>query len=585
MSLFQVNKPKSAAKVMVAPGNELKTIVLSTMEHVAKMVGTTLGPGGRQVLIERPEIGLKPIMTKDGVTVIKHLGYDSATQQLVLEAVRDAAMRTASEAGDGTTTATILAESITQKTSRLVDLNPKLSPQKIVRELEKLMPFISEKIDSYKINIDGENAEETLHKVASLSANGDSDLADSIIEAFNTVGDEGNITIIEATGPSKYEIEKVSGYTLEKGYEESCRNFSNGFINDKSGTMITLEKPIVILFDGVVNDISQILESMNRIGQYFTENSHLTTGIVIIAHGFSDSVVGDLHLNWNKGSFKVLPLITTQTAVSNSRTEQLYDLQAYTSSPVFNPIDRPLVDMNIDFLVKKNRVKNIEVGRFRSSIIVEENESLIETRVEELKLRRQRPESQYEAHELDVRIGKLTSGIARLNIYGLSQGETREKRDRAEDAWMAIRGTVKYGAVPGGGYVLSRLSCDLLELKTKTSSESKKVALEILSDALIEPVKVLYKNYGFNDQETDQMIGELLQRDYETFDLSDYKWKPKEEVLDSAPAVLEAIRNSMSIASLLGTMGGLIAFKRDKDSDKEEEGFVRRFERGAGLRE
>lgn len=585
MSLFQVNKPKSAAKVMVAPGKELKSIVLSTMEHVAKMVGATLGPGGRQVLIERPEIGLKPIMTKDGVTVIKNLGYESATQQLVLEAVRDAAMRTASEAGDGTTTATILAESITKKTSKLVEANPKLSPQKIVRELQSLIPFVSERIDSYKIDINGDNSEEVLHKVATLSANGDKELADSIIESFNTVGDEGNITIIEVTGPSKYEVEKISGYTLEKGYEESCRNFANGFINDKSGTMVVLEKPLIILFDGVVNDISQILESMNRIGQYFAENTHLTTGIVIVAHGFSDSVVGDLHLNWNKGTFKVLPMVTTQTAVSNSRTEQLYDLQAYTGSPVFNPIDRPLIDMNIDFLVKKNRVKNIEVGRFRTSIMVDENELLIETRVEELKLRRQKPESQYEAHELDVRIGKLTSGIARLNIYGLSQGETREKRDRAEDAWMAIRGAVKYGAVPGGGYVLLRLASDLIDLGRKEENESRKVAIDILSDALSEPVKILYKNYGFNDQETEYMMGEILQRDEETFDLSEYKWKEKNEVLDSAPAVLEAIRNSMSIASLLGTMGGLIAFKRDTQSDKEEEGFVRRFERGAGLRE
>jgi len=585
MSLFQASKPKSAPKVMVAPGKELKGIVLETMEHIAKMVGATLGPGGRQVLIERAEIGLKPIMTKDGVTVIKNLGYDSATQQLVLEAVRDAAMRTASEAGDGTTTATILAESITKRTSKLVEQNPKLSPQKIVRELQNLIPFISKVIDSYKINVDGENSEIVLHKVATLSANGDKELADAIIESFNTVGDEGNITIIEATGPSRYEIEKISGYTLDKGYEESCRNFSNGFINDKSGTMIVLEKPMVVLFDGTINDISQILEPMNRIGQYFAENPHLTTGIVIISHGFSDSVVGDLHLNWNKGTFKVLPVVTTQTATLNSRTEQLYDLQAYTGSPVFNPIDRPLIDMNIDFLIKKNRVKNIEVGRFRSSIMVNEEESLIEARVEELKLRREKPESQYEAHELDVRIGKLTSGIARLNIYGLSQGETREKRDRAEDAWMAIRGAVKYGAVPGGGYTLVRIAADLLELGRKEKNECRKIAISILSDALVEPVKILYKNYGFNEQETDSMVGQLLQKDEQTFDLSEYEWRNKIDVLDSAPAILEAIRNSMSIASLLGTMGGLIAFKRDNDADKEEEKFVRRFERGAGLRE
>ena len=119
----------------------------------------------------------------------------------------------------------------------------------------------------------------------------------------------------------------------------------------------------------------------------------------------------------------------------------------------------------------------------------------------------------------------------------------------------------------------------------KEKNECRKIAISILSDALVEPVKILYKNYGFNEQETDTMIGQLLQKDEQTFDLSEYEWRNKVEVLDSAPAVLEAIRNSMSIASLLGTMGGLIAFKRDDDADKEEEKFVRRFERGAGLRE
>src|SRR5271157_4238132 len=207
MSLFQVSKPKSAAKIMVPPGKGLEDEVLETLAHMASEVGVTLGPGGKQVLIERPEMNMKPIITKDGVTVAKSLGYDSAIKQLILESARDAALRTASEAGDGTTTATILSSSIATSTAAVVRANSKLSPQKIVRELQALVPGIVEKIEQYKIKLDNKNYDSVLLRVATLSANGDVDLAKAVIEGFNMVGEEGNMTIVESNGESKYKVE------------------------------------------------------------------------------------------------------------------------------------------------------------------------------------------------------------------------------------------------------------------------------------------------------------------------------------------------------------------------------------------
>lgn len=585
MSLFQVNKPKSASKIMLESGKDLNEEVLSTLAHIAKMVGATLGPGGNPVVIERPEIGMKPIITKDGVTVIKHLGYESATRQLILEAVRDAASRTASEAGDGTTTATILAESICRGTEQAVSLSKRISPQKIVREMQALVPVILNKLNEYKVE-PGQSAEQIvqfLSTVASVSANGDKDLANAVIAAFDIVGDEGNITIIEASGPSKYEVERISGYTVDTGYDESCKNFASGFLNDRTGTLVQLERPVVILFDGVLNDIYQIVEALNRIGAYFLEQKAEHKSVVLVAHGFSDSVLGDLHLNWNRGDFKVLPLITKPNALANSQTELLYDLQAYAGTPVFNPIDRPLANMNIDFMYKNNKVRQVEMSKFRTSIMVEEDMNFIGARVNELKLRLEKPDSQYAANDLQVRIGKLTSGIARLNIYGPSQGETREKRDRAEDAWMAVRGATKYGALPGGGFSLVRLSAALHATSSATKSPSQAAAAWILAEALVQPVRILYKNYGYSENEIEEQLGLLLASD-KPYDLSEQAWVEKPYLLDSFPAVAEAIRNSVSIASMLGTLGGLIAFKRDYDADKEEEKFVRRFEQGAGLR-
>lgn len=581
MGLFQAGKPKSAAKVMIDRSQRLGDVVLETMGHIARMVGTTLGPGGRQVLLERAEIGMKPIMTKDGVTVMKHLGYDSAVQQLILESVRDAATRTASEAGDGTTTATILADSICSYTAAAVRANPRVSPQKVVRAMQGLIPDVERILRSYTMQIDGSTGVERLLNVAILSANGDKELAQKIMEAFDVVGDEGNMTIIEMSGPTECKVERISGYTIERGYEESCKAFANGFINDKTGTMVGLERPLVVLYDGIITDASQIIESMNRIGDKFREHPHLKTGIALVAHGFSDSVLGDLHLNWNapQSVVKVLPLLTPENAISNSRTEFLYDLQAYTGNPVFNPVDRPLVDMNIDALLSNNSTKYLEINRYRSSLMVKESEGVL-VRVEELRSRRENPESEYDLNDLNVRIGKLTSGIARLTIVGPSQGETRERRDRAEDAWMSVRGAVKHGAIAGGGFGLIHLATDLLNLKHESNAfDVHNIAIDVLFDALIEPVKVLYSNYGYNAEEMGSMFHQLLNSKDKTFDIAEQKWVPTDALLDSLPAVLEAVRNSISIASLLGTMGGIIAFKRDGDSDKEEERFTRRFER------
>jgi chaperonin GroEL len=583
VSLFQVNKPKSAAKIMLPTGSDLSSLVKGTLEHIANMVGVTLGPSGRQVIIERPEIGMRPFMTKDGVTVIKNMGYDSAARQLILESVRDAAMRTASEAGDGTTTATILAWSICRDTDDAVKRHAKLSPQRIVREMQALVPKMIQKLETYRVDNKVADTHQLLLRVASVSANDDQELARSVMEALDTVGDDGNITIIELPGQSKYEVERIAGYTVDSGYEESCVNFANGFLNDKTGTMVILNRPLVILFDGVINDIGQILEPMTRIGQYFMDHQAGDQNVVLVAHGFSNSVVGDLHLNWNKGNFKVYPMVTSKNAISNSATELLYDLQAYAGTPVFNPIDRPLVDMNIDFMYKNNRVRRIEAAKFRTSVIVDEDQKLVSLRVGELKERLKKPDSTYDQRDLEVRIGKLTSGIARLNIYGPSQAETREKRDRAEDAWMAIRGTIKYGALPGGGHSLVRLAADMDSVSRHSSSEAQSVAADILSKALLEPVRVLYRNYGHTEQETVLQIGKLLQSD-QTFNIATQSWVPTVELLDSFPAVSEAIRNSVSIASLMGTVGGLIAFQRDPASDKSEEQFVRRFERGANIR-
>ena len=580
--MFQVQKPKSASKIMISNQKLLHPAVVGTLGEIAQLVGATLGPGGKQVLIERPEIGLKPIMTKDGVTVIKHMGYEDSIKQLILESVRDASVRTASEAGDGTTTATILSHAIAKYMSEALysNSNHNISPQQIVREITALVPTIEEFVATQRIEADSEGV---LLKVAELSANGDTELAKVIINALNTVGDEGNITIVETSGPTGYKIEKLHGYTVEQGHEMSCRNLAQGFFNDKSGTKIIMDMPFIILYDGMLHDITQVFEALNQLNTIIHQKGIPILHVALVAHGFSDSVIGDFHVNWNheQTKIKVLPVLTQDSLTKSSKTQQLYDLQAYCGTPVFNPIDKPLVDANFETLLEKNRATFLECDRFKTIITAKEDLFAINIRVDELKERLKNPESEYEVHEIKTRIGKLNAGIARLNISAPSQGETREKRDRAEDAWMAIKGAITHGAVPGGGYILSKLSVLFNEMVAETPA--KKIAQNILSVALPEPVNRLYENYGYSVSETEAIIERLIKDDV-VFDILTQTYKPKHELLDSAPAILEAIKNSISIASLLGSLGGVIAFKRDHASDKDEEKLVRNFESSGGLR-
>lgn len=584
MGLFHTQKPKSAAKVMIPRSERLQNTVEETLAVISSMVGITLGPGGRQILIERPEMNMKPLITKDGVTVIKNLGFHDSVKQLLLESVRDAALRTASEAGDGTTTATILSNAIAREIALVAKNNPKVSPQMIVRQMHSLLPQVEKKLRGLSTQVAGKNYEEVLAKVADLSANGDSDLAAAVMEGFNLVGEEGNLTIIEEQGESRYKVTKIEGYPIEIGYEDTCKGLSPLFINDPSGTMVVAKNPIFVLFDGVITDTAQILESFNRLSDYLRLVKRHDREIVLVAHGFADSVVGDLQINWShpESELRIMPLKVPPSITSNGGTAFLFDLQSYVGCPVFNPITKPLADLDPAKLVGMSRATKLECGRFRSTVEATADEFLLEARIAELKLQKAKPESDYELRELNVRIGKLTSGIAKLTVYGPTAGETREKRDRADDAWCAIRGAVKNGVLPGGGYALVQASASLVASAERDLVLTRKLAATAMGIALLEPVRCLYRNYGFKKEEDiSEQISKLLTAG-KTYNILTEQWVELSELPDSFPAVMEAIRNSLSIASLLGTLGGVVAFLRDSDADQNEQKLERSFMKAIG---
>jgi chaperonin GroEL len=578
-------KVKSVAKKITPEGPELDKIVLHTMGRISKVVGATLGPGGRPVIIERQELNLPPIITKDGVTVFKSLGFQDPTEQVILEAARDAAVKTANEAGDGTTTATILAEAIVRYMNAHIKANPKSSPQAIVRLIEScFQKEIRPLLQSLAIrpNPNTDYGKKCLHSVARVSANGDSDLADAVMKCFELVGDEGNVTIIESSGPSGYHVEQIEGLPLSIGYEESAAKYFSGFINDQSQQRVFLENPIFILYHGTISDSQTFFDIMTKIFNAWQSDKGYPHNVVVVASGFSETVLAEMMVNFNMPEMlNTVPLVIPKSPILNGDRHFLEDIAAFTGSKIFNQIDNPLYKATLEDVGRP--MTSLEIYRYRSQIIGEPDEVLVGERIDDMKILLSQAQSQLETSILQERIGKLSGGIAKLRVMGSSNGELREKRDRAEDAVCAVRGTIKHGCLPGGGWALLKIYKYLGNKYIGTP------IVAILMNSVLEPVFRLLRNSGVLEDEIQPIIRKILDNindtniiyDAETGNMVD-ALNPDKMIVDSVPAVLDALKNSLSIATLLGTTGGVVVFGRDEELERREAEETNNFLRQAG---
>jgi len=577
---------------MTRKGPELQRLVLETLKTCSDLVGATLGPGGQNVVIEHQEVDLPPVITKDGVTVFRALGFDNASAHVLMEAARDAAIRTASEAGDGTTTATILAEAIVRHTIAYTNKNPHVSPQRVVRVLQDayakaILPVMEDV--KVKPDLVSEEGRAMCRSVAKISANGDGPLADAVMKCFDIIGSEGNVTIVEANGPSHYEVQKIEGYPVTIGYEDSCRMFYPKFINDPATQTCVLERPSFLLYHGTINDFNTIYPVLSLIAQHVSDGKSvgehkLTHNVVIVATGFSETVLAQLAAGFvMQGTLNVYPLLAPVSPIKTGQLDFLQDLAAITGGTIMDQINFPFQNFQIEALGVG--VTQFEASRFRTNIIGFRDELLILERVDRIAKREQDPtNSELEKRMLRERIAKMTSGIAKLIVYGSSNGEVKERRDRAEDAVCAVRGALANGALYGGGYFLKLMSDEFASWGTEGSAKfSAKygwspsfdemwIIEKVLAPALLEPIKRLFTNAGYSDEEmlkhteklSSGIVFDLLeQKNVKAFENGSY-------LLDSLPAVRDAIKNSISIASLLGTCGGTVVFRRDHGLETSE---------------
>lgn len=587
---MQYAKNKSASKEIYSKGQKLDQLILETMDTCAEVVGSTLGPGGMSVVIERQEENLPPLITKDGVTVFKNLGFDGASKQVIMETARSAAERTAIEAGDGTTTATVLAAALVRNTMEFCKANPKISPQRVVRQLEKTF---RERIEptirgsATKAGLGDEAGRKILHGVAKVSANGDTEMADAVLECFDLCGDEGNVTLIEASGPSGYEVEHLEGYPVGAGYEESCGKFYQAFISEPGRQITKLDKPLYILYHGRLSDIYTALAIFEKIGAQ-AEQKAGSHNVVIVATGFSETVVAHLATNFLDGRTpNIYPLVAPMSAMATGQYDFMADLAAITGGTIFDPLNAPLENAELEQLGTSD---SFEAARYRSTILGYRDEILILERVDQLKQLLASGSLSIQGTSIVAeRLGKITGGIAKLKIVGASAGELREKRDRAEDAICAVRGTLKNGALPGGCWALLRLVAHISD--NVPDSFERQVCNSVLNPSLLAPFNRLLSNAGYVEDEIWDLrlalFSSIRQGKPTTYDvLEGVMVDPFEAgILDSVPAVLEALRNSISIASFLGTCSAVVTFKRDLTLERAEAQATAEFIRNANVNE
>lgn len=559
-----MNKVKTPAKIFLSDLDKLKNLVINTIDKIDNIVGASLGPGGRNVFLESDLPGIPNKNTKDGVTIFRSLGAESAYEHLIIEQTRDVAIRTVNEAGDGTTTATIIASALIKNLFNFCNNNRKYSPQKITREINKILnKKLIPAIHSSSIKITNKN-KNLLQKVATISANGDKEMADAVIKAFEEVGygSSSHVTIQELSGPGGYNVELIEGFPINKGYEESIGKFHTAFINDQAHQRCVLESPLFILFDGIITDIVQVLDVLEGIGEQYTSGKSELKNIVILAHKFNDSVLTSLTFNFNNpNTINVVPLQTPIDQMINSQLHFLKDISAFTGAKIFD-INNPISEGTLDDF-GQNMTK-IEISRFRTTIVGDPDGMNIEVRAEELKTQLQQAESKIEQVILKERLGKLTNGIAKLKIYGSSNAELKEKADRAEDAVCAVRAAINHGCLPGGGRVLINLALSLQD------NESP-VIQQVLIPSLFIPFYRLLENAGYNEDEITKILEKMIENPDLVYDVENEKFgnAKKLGLFDATLAVEQALKNAVSISNVMGSLGGIVAFPRDGQLERE----------------
>jgi chaperonin GroEL len=514
--------------------------MLRGVDILANAVKVTLGPKGRNVVIEK-SFGA-PRITKDGVTVAKEIELEDKFENMGAQMLREVASKTADLAGDGTTTATVLAQAIVREGAKSVAAGA--NPMDLKRGIDLAVQAV---VDELKAKSKKVTSNDEIAQVGTISANGDVEIGAKIAEAMKKVGNEGVITVEESKS-LETELDVVEGMQFDRGY------LSPYFITNAEKMIAELESPYILIHEKKLSGLQAMLPVLEAVVQ---------TGkpLLIIAEDVEGEALATLVVNKLRGGLKVAAV--KAPGFGDRRKAMLEDIAILTGGTVISEdLGIKLETVTIDML---GRAKRVTIDKENTTVVDGSGKKAdIEGRVKQIKAQIEETTSDYDREKLQERLAKLAGGVAVIKVGGATEVEVKERKDRVDDALHATRAAVEEGVVPGGGVALLRAIKALESLKSE--NEDQKVGISIVRKALQSPARQIFQNAG---EDGSVVAGKILENSKYNFGFNAqtgvYCDLIAEGVIDPTKVVRCALQDAASVAGLLITTEAMVADKPKKD--------------------
>jgi len=513
-------------------GTDARTLMLDGVNVLAEAVKVTLGPKGRNVVLDKA-FG-SPHITKDGVTVAKEIELEGKFENMGAQMVKEVASKTNDDAGDGTTTATVLAQAILSEGIKAVASG--MNPMDLKRGIDKATAQAVENIHTLSTPCSDTNA---IAQVGTISANSDNSVGSIIAEAMEKVGNDGVITVEDGTS-FENELDVVEGMQFDRGY------LSPYFVTNQSNMTAELDNPFILLCDSKISSIRDLLPTLEGV-------SKASRPLLIIAEDLEGEALATLVVNNMRGIVKVVAV--KAPGFGDRRAAMMQDIATLTDGTVISEeVGLTLEGVTLEQL---GTAKRVVVEKDNTIIIDGDGSSTdIEGRVTQIKQQVETTDSEYDKEKLKERLAKLSGGVAVIKVGAATEVEMKEKKDRIDDALHATRAAVQEGVVPGGGVALIRASADLMALKV--DNHDQEVGLKIMVKAMQAPLRQIVENSGDEASVVLNKISEENGNYGYNAGTGEYGDMFDMGILDPAKVTRSALQYAASVAGLMITTEAMI---------------------------
>jgi chaperonin GroEL len=508
------------------------------VDQLAEAVRVTLGPKGRNVVIDK-KFG-SPTVTKDGVTVAKEVELSDPIENMGAQMVKEVATKTSDLAGDGTTTATVLAQAIFRE--GLKNVTAGANPMELKRGIDRAVEAVVEQLKTLSVPSAGKKE---IAQVGTISANNDKEIGNLIAEAMEKVGKDGVITVEEAKG-LETTLETVEGMQFDRGY------LSPYFVTDPEKMEAVLDDPYILIHDKKISAMKELLPVLEKTAQSGKP-------LLIIAEDVEGEALATLVVNKLRGTLKVVAV--KAPGFGDRRKEMLRDIAVLTNGQVISEeLGFKLENATLNDL---GRAKRVVVDKDNTTVVDGRGKpEAIQGRIAEIRSAIDKSTSDYDKEKLQERLAKLSGGVAVINVGAATETELKEKKARVEDALHATRAAVEEGIVPGGGVALIRAQAALEKIK---GTEDERVGVEIVRRALEEPIRMIAQNAGAEGSIVVARVKESKEKNFGYNAATDiYEDLVKAGVIDPTKVTRTALQNAASIAGLLLTTEAVVVEKKEE---------------------